>query len=96
MKSWPFATRWAANLLRHEVGEDDVDLCGGIAALRLANDQLFVSPATQRTRNLSNQTTTFSEKNTDLSVPAITSLIACNYLGEDGFVLDESQVGDAE
>ena len=79
MKSWPFATQWAANLLRHEVGEDDVDLCGGIAALRLANDQLFVSAATQRTRNLSNQTTTFLEKNTDLSLPRNQSLFLLAY-----------------
>ena len=39
------------------------------AALRLANDQLFVSAAAQRTPNFSNQTTTFLEKETDLHVP---------------------------
>ena len=42
-KSWSLASRKAANLLQHEAGEDDVDLYGGIAALRSANDQLFVS-----------------------------------------------------
>ena len=69
-KSWSLASRKAANLLQHEAGEDDVDLYGGIAALRLANDQLFVSAATQRSPNFSNQTTTFLEKNTDLHVPS--------------------------
>ena len=58
-KSWSLASRKAANLLQHEAGEDDVDLYGGIAALRLANDQLFVSAVTQRSPNFSNQTTTF-------------------------------------
>ena len=39
------------------------------AALRLTNDQLFVSDATQRSPNFSNQATTFLEKKTDLRVP---------------------------
>ena len=68
-KRWPLTNPKAANLLQHEAGEDDVDLYGGIAALRLANDQLFVSAATQRSPNFSNQTTTFLEKKTDLHVP---------------------------
>ena len=37
------APRKAANLFQHEAGEDNADLYRGIAALRLANDQLFVS-----------------------------------------------------
>ena len=68
-KSWSLASRKAANLLQPEAGEDDVDLYGGIAALRLANDQLFVSAATRRSPNFSNQTTTFLEKKTDFCVP---------------------------
>ena len=66
---WSFAGPKAANLLPRDAGEDDVDLYGGFAALRLANDQLFVSAATQRSPNFSNQTTAFFEKNTDLSLP---------------------------
>ena len=68
-KRWPLTNPKTANLLQHEAGEDDVDLYGGIAAFRLANDQLFVSAATQRSPNFSNQTTTFLEKKTDLRVP---------------------------
>ena len=63
------APRKAANLFQREAGEDHTDLYGGIAALGLANDQLFVSAATQRSPNFSNQTTTFLEKKTDLHVP---------------------------
>ena len=58
-KSWSLASRKAANLLQYEAGEDDVDLYGGIAASGLANYHTFVSPATQRSPNFSNQTTTF-------------------------------------
>ena len=49
--------------------EDDVALHGGIAAFRLANDQLFVSVATQRRPSFLNETTNFLEKNTDLCLP---------------------------
>ena len=39
--------------------------------MRLANDQLFVSAATQRSPNFSDQTTTFLEKVTNLSAPTL-------------------------
>ena len=59
MKRIPFASPEAANLLPRNTREDDVDLYGGIPALGLANDQLFVSAATETSPNFSNQTTTF-------------------------------------
>ena len=74
-KSWSFASREAANLLQNQAGEDDVHLYGGIAARRLANDQLFVSNLTKTSPNFSNQTTTFFPKNTELSVPNFVVLI---------------------
>ncbi len=74
-KRWSFAGPKAANLLPHDAGEDDVDLYGGIAALGLANDHLFVPFATQRRPNFSNQTTTFLEKKTDFCVPTLVALV---------------------
>ena len=68
-KSWSFASRESANLRQNQAGEDDVHLYRGIAACRLANDQLFVSGSTETSPNFSNQTATFFPKNTDLSVP---------------------------
>ena len=63
-KSWSFASHKATNLLQHEAGEDDVDLYGGIAALGLANDHLFVSAATESRQIITHRTTTFLGKHT--------------------------------
>ena len=69
-KRWPLTNSKAANLLQHGTGRNDDDIYRGIAVLRRQNNQPFVPSATQRSPTFSQETTTFSEKNTDLCLPS--------------------------
>ena len=65
----PQSTRLQKSITTSNADGDHVVLFWGIAFFRLANDQISVPFATERTPNFRNETTTFLEKGPHLSLP---------------------------